>query len=323
MRYAITGATGFLGGVLALQAAAAGHDVVAAVRSPRKSARLLNAGIQVVPADLADTEALTSAFDGVDGVFHVAGWYQVGSRDPAEGERVNVEGTRHVLAAAAAAGVRRIVHTSTCAVNSDTHGEVVDETFEFHGEHISEYDRTKAVAHRFMLDYASEHDLPEIVVVMPGGIYGPGDTSQIGALMRDVAAGKRVVAPSRLRLMQAHVDDVAYGHLLAMTQGGAGESYMLTGERTNLHAMLSEVAELTGGVTPIDLPGPLLPVAQLLTGIVGRVYALPSEYTAESLRVSQASYYGTSAKAERELGWTYRGLTEGLAQTVSTYLKSR
>lgn len=216
MRYAITGATGFLGGVLALQLAAAGHDVVAAVRSPRKSARLLNAGIQVVPADLADTEGLTSAFEGADGVFHVAGWYHVGAKDPTEGDRVNVEGTRHVLAAAAAAGVRRMVHTSTCAVNSDTHGEVVDETYEFRGKHISEYDRTKAEAHYIVLDYAAAHDLPEVVVVMPGGIYGPGDTSQVGTLMRDVAAGKRVIATSRLRMMQAYVADVAYGHLLAM-----------------------------------------------------------------------------------------------------------
>ena len=321
MRYAITGATGFLGGVLALQLAAAGHDVVAAVRSPRKSARLLNAGIQVVPADLSDTDALTSAFDGTDGVFHVAGWYHIGSKDPGEGRIVNVDGTRHVLAAAAAAGVRRLVHTSTCAVNSDTHGAVVDETFVFDGTHISEYDRTKAEAHRLVLDFAAAYDSPSIVVVMPGGIYGPGDTSQVGALMRDVAAGKRVVATSSLKMMQAHVADVAYGHILAMTEGVAGESYMLTGERTTLHALLSQVAKLTGGPVPIDLPGVLLPVAQVLTGVVGRVRTLPPEYTAESMRVSQASYLGTSAKAERDLGWTYRGLSQGLADTVATYPK--
>lgn len=317
MRYAVTGATGFLGGALARRLLDDGHDVVATVRSPRAAAQLQDRGARIIQADLSDRAALTAAFAGCDGLFHVAGWYRVGSRNPSEGWRVNVAGTRNALGAAEAAGVARVVATSTVAVNSDTGGETVDERYHFTGEHLSVYDETKAQAHQETLRFAATHSVPETVIVMPGGIYGPGDTSQVGALMSRIAAGHRVMASPRLRFMQAHVDDVADGHVRAMSGGRTGQSYMLTGERTDLLAMLTEVADLTGGPRPLSVPAAVLRGSARTLGRLGRLAPLAGDYSAEAMRVATASYLGTSAKAQDELGWSFRGLHEGLQQTVS------
>ncbi len=96
--------------------------------------------------------------------------------------------------------VNLVEAASTCAVNSDTEGRTVDETHRFTGRHGTTYDETKARAHDYVEQFAAAHDAPEIVIVMPGGIYGPGDTSQIGQMLADVAAGKRVMVSSSLRI---------------------------------------------------------------------------------------------------------------------------
>lgn len=316
MRYAITGATGFVGNALARRLVAQGHEVVATVRTPAKATALAELGVEVRQADLDDVAAMTEAFRGCDGVFHVAGWYKVGDPDPQEGWRVNVEGTKNTLAAAVAAEVPRFVHTSTLAVNSDTEGRTVDETYRFTGRHRTTYDETKALAHEYVDRYAASHVTPEIVTVMPGGIYGPGDTSTLGSILAEVAAGKRVMVSSSLRMMQAHVDDIAEGHVLAMERGRPGEAYMLAGERSDLRSLVTEMAALTGGPKPIDMPLPVLIGAEKAMGLVGRVVPLPTQFSPEALRSAQCSYLGTPAKAQKELGWTFRSLHDGLRETA-------
>lgn len=316
MKYALTGATGFVGNALARRLLVDGHEVVAVVRTPAKADDLAALGVDVRQADLDDVRGMTQAFEGCDGVFHVAGWYKVGDPNPEEGWRVNVEGTRNALTATAAAAVPRFVHTSTLAVNSDTGGRTVSEDYTFTGRHQSTYDETKARAHEVVEQYAATHDSPEIVIVMPGGIYGPGDTSTLGTLLADVADGKRVMVSSSLRMMQAHVDDIAEGHVLAMERGRPGESYMLAGERSDLRSIITEMAALTGGPKPIDMPLPVLIGAEKAMGVLGRLVSLPTQFNPEALRAAQCSYLGTPAKAQRELGWTFRSLHDGLRDTA-------
>ena len=177
MRFAMTGATGFVGGALARLLVDRGHTVVATVRSPDAPAAvaLAEVGVELATAHLGDPDALAAAFAGADGVFHVAGWYKTGAKDSSEAWSVNVDGTRTVLAAAAEAGDPKVVYTSTCAINSDTGGVVRDESFTFEGKHLTVYDESKARAHRIALGFARDEVL-DVVIVMPGGIYGPGDT---------------------------------------------------------------------------------------------------------------------------------------------------
>ncbi len=314
MRYAITGATGFVGGALARQLRAAGHEVRALVRDPARATALSSLGVELVPGDLDDAAALDRLCDGVDGLFHVAGWYKLGQRDPSVGTRVNVEGTRNALAAAQRNQVPRVVYTSTLAVNSDTHGEVYDETYRHTGDFVSHYDRTKAEAHQVAEQFAAD-GLP-VVIVSPGLVYGPGDTAQTGALIEQVVRGKRPQVPAGGGVCWAHVDDVAAGHVLAMERGTPGESYMLAGPRATLADGLRQLASIAGTKGPIVLPDAVVRAVAAVTGAVGKVLPVPADFSAETMRASLATYYGSPAKAQRELGWHARSLDTGLRQTA-------
>lgn len=194
MRCALTGATGFVGGELARQLVAAGHEVAALVRTPAKAIALDAIGVDLIAGDLDGVAALDRLLVRADGFFHVAGWYKLGDPDGDVAQRVNVDGTRNALAAAQRAGTPKVVYTSTLAINSDTGGQVFDESHRHTGEHLSTYDRTKAEAHAVARGFAAA-GLP-LVIVMPGGIYGPGDTSQVGRLVEQVVAGGRPQVPS-------------------------------------------------------------------------------------------------------------------------------
>jgi nucleoside-diphosphate-sugar epimerase len=291
-----------------------GAEVDALVRNPAKATALEHAGVRLVRGDLGDVAALTEATRGADGLFHVAGWYKVGVRDRSEGERVNVEGTRSVLSAARDAGIPRVVYTSTLAVNSDTRGRTVDETFRFTGQHVSVYDDTKARAHDVADGFAAD-GLP-VVTVMPGMVYGPGDTSQVGEMTRDIVCGRRVVVPSGARLSWGYIDDIARGHVLAMQLGRVGESYMLAGPHAGLDEALRLAASIAGTSGPIVIPGTAVRATASLVGLLERIVPIPATYTEEALRSGSSSYLGTPEKAQRELGWTVRPLREGMTQTV-------
>ena len=314
MRFAITGATGFVGGALASQLRRAGHDVVVLVRDRSRAGALEALGCEFVEGDLDDTAALDRLCEGVDGLFHVAGWYKLGQRDPSPGTRVNVEGTRNVLAAAQRNNVPRTVYTSTLAINSDTEEQVVDETYRFTGEHLSTYDRTKAEAHDIALEFAREG--LDVVIVQPGLVYGPGDTAQTGALIAQVARGGRPPAPKGGGVCWAHVDDVADGHIRAMARGVKGESYMLAGPRATLAEGLRLVADLAGTKGPVVLPSRMVSATAAVMAALGKVVPVPPDFSAETMRAGLATYYGTPAKAERELDWHARPLEQGLRETV-------
>jgi nucleoside-diphosphate-sugar epimerase len=314
MRYALTGGTGFVGGVLAGRLRHDGHEVVALVRDRGRAEHLSGLGCELVEGDLSDIAALDRLCTGADGLFHVAGWYKLGQRDPSVGDRVNVEGTRNALEAARRTGVARTVYTSTVAVNSDTEEQVVDETYRFTGRHLSDYDRTKAEAHDIALEAAARG--LDVVIVQPGLIYGPGDTAQTGQFIEQVVRGKRPPAPDGGGVCWAHVDDVVEGHVLAMESGRAGEAYMLVGPRARLADGLRAVARIAGTKGPRVLPARVVRASAAVMGAVGKVVPLPPDYAAETMRAGLATYYGTPAKAERELGWRSRSLEEGLRQTV-------
>jgi len=147
MKYFLTGATGFLGSVVARQLLAAGHSVNALVRTPAKAAGLAALGAALFAGDITDKDSLREPMLGTDGVFHIAGWYKIGQRDKSDAKRINIDGTRNVLEVMRDLGIRKGVYTSTVAIFSDTHGQKPDETYRYTGQHISEYDRTKALAH--------------------------------------------------------------------------------------------------------------------------------------------------------------------------------
>ena len=279
--------------------------------------------MQLFPGDVTDPASLPAGMRGVDGVYHIAGWYKIGMRDKRPGQRVNVEGTRHVLTAMRDLGIPKGVYTSTLAVNSDTHGQLVDESYHFHGQHISEYDRTKAAAHDVAQEFINA-GLP-LVIVMPGGIYGPGDTSSLGESLQQYLKRRLPLLPTGTTLTFAHVDDVAHGHVLALEKGQAGQSYIIAGPVHTLTDFFRTAEAITGVPAPrLHLPPGLIRATAALTSVVEKVIPLEGTYTSEGLRViAGVTYIGNNAKARRELGFAPRDLREGLTETFAELLEKQ
>ena len=318
MKYFVTGATGFVGGVLARQLRAAGHEVHASVRSPEKANELQAIGVKVFKGDVTDKESMREGMTGVDGVFHVAGWYKIGTRDKSQGEKVNVQGTRNVLELMQELKIPKGVYTSTCAINSNTKGKLVDESYRFTGKHLSEYDRTKAAAHDLAEEFIAK-GLP-LVIVMPGGIYGPGDTSSLRTTLLDFLHGRLPMIPSHFGICVAHVDDTVQGHILAMEKGRIGESYIIAGEPYRMSDIFKLASQITGKPAPLTAPYQIMKVMSVLVKPFDTI--LPESYTSEGLRVfSDTTYWGDNTKAKRELGFTARPFREGFEGTLHHEMK--
>lgn len=313
----LTGATGFLGGVLARQLVAAGHRVRALVRDPQIAQPLAALGIELHAGDIIDQASMRVPMTGVDGVFHVAGWYKVGLPERDRAIAVNIDGTRNVLELMGELGIPKGVYTSTLAVNSDTHGRLVDETYQFTGTHLSVYDRTKAEAHAIAESFMSR-GLP-LVIVQPGLIYGPGDTSSVRTTFVQFLERRLPPLPRRTAFCWAHVEDIARGHVLALEKGKPGRNYFLAGPVHTLVDGIQIASAITGIPAPrLTLPPGLLRASSLLMGLVERVVAVPPEFTGEGLRVlAGTTYIGSNRRAKDELGWSVRPLKEGLTETLA------
>lgn len=319
MRYFVTGATGFIGGRLVRQLRAAGHEVVALVRTPSNAKDLTGLGVTLHPGDLTDKASVRAGMRGVDGVFHLAAWYRIGARaaDRRLAEQVNVEGTRNVLEAMRDSGVPKGVYTSTLNVFGDTEGWVGDESYRRTGPWLSEYDRSKWVAHYEVAVPMMQAGLP-LVVVQPGVVYGPGDPSVVGNLLRQYLQRTLPIRPHGAAVCWGHVDDTARGHMLAMDKGRPGESYILAGPPHTLEEALELAEEITGVRPPLlRPPAAMLRVMAATASALERVVTLPQTYSSETLRIAAgATYLGSSEKAQQELGFRTRTLEDGLRATL-------
>jgi len=310
MEYFVTGATGFIGGRLVRRLREAGHGVVAVVRNPAKAGDLARLGVKVHKGDITDKESMRGPMAGVDGVFHLAAWYKVGERDKSPAMPINVDGTRNVLDLMQELGVPKGVYTSTLAVFGDTKGQAVDESYRHDGPWLSEYDRTKWIAHYEVAEPMMRKGLP-LVIVQPGVTYGPGDPSAMGSTLREFLQRRMRGVPKRSAYCWGHVEDTAAGHVLAMERGRAGESYIIAGEPRTLTETIDVAERITGIPAPRFRPSP------------GFLRFLAAVTRSEILRVGAgATYLGSHAKATRELGLHHRPLEEGLRETLLAEMRT-
>ena len=321
MRVFITGATGFIGGRVAEKLRDRGDEVVALVRSPEKAGRLRELGCELVEGDLSSTGAVKGGLEGADACIHAAAIYKVGipkkERQPMY--ESNVNGTENVLDAAIEAGVGRVVYVSTVAVFGNTKEQVVDETYQRdEGEgFLSCYDETKYRSHQIAKDRIAKG--APIVIVQPGGVYGPGDHSEIGNFIDQTRKGKlRAKAFPQLGFNLVFVDDVADGILLALDRGRVGESYVLGGQISRMDDVITKTADLSGKKAPkATLPVGLMKVSAPLGPLLGPVMGFPPNFT-EAIRSSDGvTYWAKHDKAMRELGYAPRDLEAGLKQTLA------
>jgi nucleoside-diphosphate-sugar epimerase len=315
MKAFITGGSGFIGQHIIRQLVARGDEVRALARSKHSAEIVESLGAIVVPGDITDVESMRDGMSGCDVVFHTAGWYKLGARDWANAEIVNVSGTRKVLRLAHQLGIPKIVYTSSVVVLGDTQGELVDESFYQGGPFLTEYDRTKWLAHYKVALPLIEKGAP-ITIVMPGGVYGPGDQATIAQLMRQFYRGMPLVPAPSTTMTYAHVEDIAAGHLLAADKGIIGESYILTGPAIPLGEMVDFWAYLLGRKAPaVRIPSEVLRPFAPLVSTIGNLIPLPSTFSGEATASAGVTYMARSDKARRELGWETRPLQTGMLET--------
>jgi len=322
MKFFITGATGFIGGKLARRLVSEGHQLNALVRDPEKASDLKSLGINLFKGDITDYKSLIEPMHGVDGVYHVAAWYKVGVKNKSQAYNINVNGTRNVLQAMKELGILKGVYTSTLAINSDTHGKAVDESFKFTGKHLSEYDRTKWQAHYEIALPMMKNGLP-LVVVMPGLVYGPGDTSAGGETFKQYLQGKLPIIPSKTAYNWAHVEDIVSGHILAMEKGRNGEAYIIGGPIHPLTEAMKMAEEITGVKAPrLKMPPFAMKISASSMGFLEKLLPVPDLYSKEMLRATAGvTYIGNNSKAVNELGYNPRPLKMGLTETLREMMK--
>lgn len=321
----VTGATGFVGSAVVRELLNHGHRVRVLVRANANRRNLAGLPVELAIGDLSDADSLAHALEGCNALFHVAAAYRLWTPDPSELYRSNVEGTRQLMHAAMAAGIERIVYTSSVAtlgLNADG-SPANEETPVTLDDMIGHYKRSKFLAEELVRDMVRNHGLPA-VIVNPSTPVGPRDIkpTPTGRLIRDAALG-RMPAYVNTGLNIVHVDDVAAGHLLAFERGKPGERYILGGENLSLQQILSEIAHITGRKPPrLRLPyGAVLPLAYLAerwATLIGRSEDM--QLTVDGVRLAKKLMYFTSEKAERFLGYTHRPAILALTDAVNWYL---
>ena len=246
--------TGFIGGHVARKLRERGDEVRALVRAaPRRAGQLEELGCELVAGDLSDEAAIAAGLEGCDAVIHGAAIYEVGIPESEHRAmyEANVLGTENVLRAALDAKTPKVVYVSTVGAFGNTHGEVVDETYEHPGASFtSYYEQTKYEAHQVAKRLIAEEGLP-CVIVQPGGVYGPDDHSAIGNQINQFLAGRMpLLAFPDLGMNMVHVEDVAAGILLALDKGELGEAYVLGGEITTMRELIATVGRVAGKKPP-------------------------------------------------------------------------
>jgi dihydroflavonol-4-reductase len=318
----VTGAAGFVGSAVARALRARGRRLRVLVRPTSPRANLDGLEAETAVGDMADAASVAAAMGGVRWLFHVAADYRLWARDPEEIVRNNLNGVRTVMDAALAAGVERVVYTSSVAtLGFRADGEPSDESLPLApAEAIGAYKRSKVIAEREVQRMAADRGLP-VVIVSPSTPIGPRDVkpTPTGRIIVEAAQG-RMPAFLDTGLNLVHVDDVAEGHLMALEKGRQGENYILGGQDVNLGRMLADIAALTGRRAPtVSLPrAPLYPLA-LVTEAVAQITGKEPFLTRDALKMARHHMFFSSAKAERDLGYAARPYAAGLSDALAWF----
>lgn len=325
MKYFVTGATGFIGSRLVPKLIAQGHAVTCLVRNPAKAASLKKPGATLAQGDVTDKASLLEPLRGVDGVFHLAGLYELGREYHDRMRAINVEGARNVFEAAIEAGVPRIVHTSTIGVFGNTHGQLPDETYRVSKSELSsEYERTKWAAHYEVALPMIQRGAP-IIIIQPGAVTGPGDASPLAQMFEMFLRRMPVMFGAKSGVTWAHVDDIADGHSLAMEQGRIGEAYILAGPALTYRESMQVFEKISGiGAPKVWLPGWAAGATAGLVGALERAFNTKLMFSSEALStLNDYTFYGSADKAKRELGWQPRPVEQVFQEVLAHEIQRR
>ena len=318
----ITGANGFVGSAVVRQLLEEGHEVRALVRKNSDRQNLLRLKVAIVEGDLTDSASLKQAVSGCQSLFHVAADYRLWVPDPGIMYKTNVEGTRNLLRQAAAAGVNKIIYTSSVATlginkNKAPADEDTPVTIE---DMVGHYKRSKFLAEQAVWELIENEKLP-VTIVNPSTPIGPRDIkpTPTGRIIVDTLR-KKMPAYVDTGLNIAHVDDVAKGHLLAFEKGQVGERYILGGENMSLKDILDTISSIAGLPSPgFKLPHDFIyPVAWVAErwAIISKKEPL---VTVDGVKMAKKFMYFSSNKAKRLLGYESRPARLAIEDAISWF----
>jgi dihydroflavonol-4-reductase len=318
----VTGGTGFLGRAIIERLLAAGTGVKALARSAASAGELAGLGAEPLRGDVLDVEALTAAMRDCAVVYHAAGANAFCLRNPAPLFEVNVRGSENVVRAAARAGVRRVVYTSSAATLGEASGTIGSEESPHRGWFLSDYERSKFEAERAVLETARETEV-EVVSVNPASVQGPGRATGSARLLLDYLNGRlKAVVDSPLSLVD--IADCTEGHLLAGSRGTPGERYVLSGATMTVGDGLALVAGLLGVERPLRILPPAAAMAVATAAeAVGRVRRRSPKICRELARTLIHGHAYDGSKATRALGLQYTPVEETLRRTVDWWVEQR
>lgn len=312
----ITGGNGVVGAAIVRHLVGEGAEVRALARSDASAAALRDMGAIVVGGDILDHGSLVDAFGGCDVVYHVAGVNEMCSKDPARMYHVNVEGTRTVLRACAAAGVRRLVYTSSAVTIGEEGGVLANEDTIHRGKYLSEYERSK---HHAELAVFAESTPVEVVSVNPSSVQGPGRATGTGGIILDVLRGKLpILIDSKVSMVD--IDDCARGHLLAARAGTPGERYILSGFTATVSEAVDMAAEILGRPVRVRM-APVWAVrgAVAVAEAGAKLFRRELPFCREMIRVVSHGHVYDGSKATRELGLEYTSAHATIAAMVAWF----
>jgi len=317
----VTGATGFTGLHLAQRLMEEGEDVVVFSRPTSDTRQLQALGVEVRTVDIRSREEVARAFSDFRQIYHVAAAFRAQHADTDEFRRVNVDATSHLLSLAAEHGVDRFIHCSTVGVQGEIENPPATEDHPFRPDDV--YQETKLEGELLARKQMGDPDGPEVTVVRPVGIYGPGDRRFL-KLFRPIARGRFVMVGSGESLYHlTFISDLVEGILLAGRHPSAsGETFTIAGSRyTTLNELVVLIADAIG-VAPPRLRIPYGPVhlASVICDRTFRAVGLsPPLYPRRVEFFSKDRAFDIS-KVSRMLGYEPQvGLEEGLRKTAEWY----
>ncbi len=316
----VTGASGFLGSAIAEALRNGGHDVRVLARGTSPKTNLSDRDTVIV-GDLLDRDSLERALKGVRFLFHAAADYRLWARDPSEIIRNNVEGTRLIMQAALKAGVERIVYTSSVATLKLADGVHATEDNRLdEKDAIGTYKRSKVAAERVVEAMVEQEGLPA-VIVNPSTPIGPRDVrpTPTGRIIVEAASG-RMPGFTDTGLNLAHVDDVAAGHIAALSHGRTGERYILGGDNVPLSDMLAAIAGMVGRNPPgFRVPRLICYPIAYVAELVASIRNVEPFITLDGVRMAKYRMFFDDSKARRELGYVSRPYGEGLKDAIAWF----
>jgi dihydroflavonol-4-reductase len=319
----VTGATGHIGNVLVRKLLEQGEKVRALILRGEDTTPIKGMDVEQVDGDVLDPFSLEPALHGVESVYHLAGIISIMPGHNPLVWKVNVEGTRNILAAARRARVKRFIYTSSIhAIARTPHGVVMDESLGFDQNNpYGEYDRSKAAA-SLEVEKAANEGL-DAILVCPTGVIGPYDYrgSEMGEVIRNASNAKTMFYVEGAYDF-VDVRDVADGMIAAHSFGRKGESYILSGQKLSVRFLLEMVREVTGkAFASFKLPFLLAQFASKFTPYYYRWSKTRPRFTPYSLEVLQSNPAISHAKATRELGYRTRPSIETIADTVRWFFE--